>query len=194
MKVYKATNKNMICTMGAGDFRYELGKTYTAEDCKCGKTGLHSCEYILDCMGYYAMGRGNRYFVAEASGDLHEVGGDDTRVASTELTLIKELDPLHICYEAMQYMIQHPGRRWEKSGPYLRAQTDAVTVEGRGWIGIARGFEPAFCAKEGAVIGLLHEEGEEIAMARVFYVDADHAGRPFRMTAGGDIVPAGGAE
>lgn len=194
MKVYKATNKDMVCTMGNGDFQYKIGEKYTAEGCKCGRTGLHSCEYIFGCMSYYGMGQGNRFFVAEAGGDIHEIGGDDTRVSSTELTLIKELDPLHICYEAMEYMIQHPGRKWEHSGNYVKVQPDCVTVGGRGWIGIARGYEPEFCAQEGAVIGLLHEEGEEIAMARVFLVTAEQASKPFRMTAAGDIVPVGGAE
>lgn len=194
MKVYKATNKDMVCTLGAGDFRYELGKTYTAEGCRCGRAGLHSCEYVLDCMSYYPMDGENRFFVAEAGGDIHEIGGDDTRVASTELTLIKSLDPLHICYEAMQYMIQHPGRRWTKAVPNVRASENYVEVGGTGWIGIARGYEPEFKAKAGAVIGLLHEEGEEIAMARVCIVFPDRVGRRFKLTAGGDIVPAGGAE
>ena len=191
MKVFKATHADMSCSMGAGTFRYELGKTYTAAGCKCGKTGLHSCEYILGCMGYYAMDGKNRFFVAEAGGDIHEVGGDDTRVSSTELTLVKELDRLHICYEAMRYMIDHPGRPWETQKTLLRVQQDRVEVGGEGWIGIARGCEPEFSAEKGAVIGLLHEEEGEIAMARVFFVDEDRAGRRFRLNADGELVTGG---
>lgn len=193
MKVFKATHQDMSCTMGAGTFQYELGKTYTADGCKCGKTGLHSCEYILDCMGYYAMDGKNRFFVAEAGGDIHEVGGDDTRVASTELTLIKELDTLHICYEAMRYMMDHPGRPWETQHIRLSVQPGRVDVGGEGWIGIARGYEPEFKAKAGAIVGLLHEEEGEIVMARVFRVDENLAGRRLKITPRGDLI-TGGAE
>lgn len=193
MKVFKATHADMSCSMGAGTFRYELGKTYTAAGCKCGKTGLHSCEYILGCMGYYAMDGKNRFFVAEAGGDIHEVGGDDTRVSSTELTLVKELDRLHICYEAMRYQIDHPGRPWQASGTMLRVQPDRVEVGGEGWIGISRGYEPQFRAKAGAIIGLLHEEEGEIVMARVFRVDENLEDRWLKITPRGDLAQ-GGAE
>ena len=176
MKVFKATHADMSCSMGTGTFRYELGKTYTAAGCKCGKTGLHSCEYILGCMGYYAMDGKNRFFVAEAGGDIHEVGGDDTRVSSTELTLVKELDRLHICYEAMRYQIDHPGRPWQSSGTMLRVQPDRVEVGG-----------------EGASIGLLHEEEGEIVMARVFRVDENLEDRWLKITPRGDLAQ-GGAE
>lgn len=197
MKVYKATRPDMTCTMGIGTFQYELGKTYTAEECKCGKTGLHSCEYILDCMGYYPLGPRtmNRFFLAEASGDLHEVGGDDTRVSSTELKLVEELDSMHICYEAMGYMIQHPRRRWEADHPYVKVQADSVKVGGPYWIGIARGYEPQACGEAWSILGLLHEEDGVIKQAKLIHIGGEYRpGKIYKLTKEGELVAVPGGK
>lgn len=61
MIVFKATNNDMTCTMGQGTFQYQLGVPATAERSKCADSGLHACEYVLDCTGYYSLGRGNRF-------------------------------------------------------------------------------------------------------------------------------------
>ena len=73
-------------------------------------TGLHACEYVLDCTWYYEMGKYNRYFKAKAEGDIAE-DGHETRIACTRLTLLKELTNRDIAKEAMLYMIHHVNRR-----------------------------------------------------------------------------------
>lgn len=173
MKVFKATRADMACTMGKGTFQYELGKTYTAEGCRCGRTGLHTCEYVLGCMGYYPLDGKNRFFLAEASGDIHEIGGDDTRVSSTKLRLLKELSIMEICYEALSYMIHHPKREWEVHGTNLSAEKDIVRGGGRGFLGIARGSEPVIQGKLGAVLGMAQEQDGEIVNARIIYIDGE---------------------
>ena len=190
MKVFKATKADMTCTMGRGVFRYELGKTYTAEECKCGRTGLHSCEYVLDCAGYYEMDGTNRFFEAEASGDIHEIGGDDTRVSSTELKLVRELNLQRICFEALSYMISHPGRKWQREGRNHIVRENMVGMLKRGAMGIARGFEPKISGELGAVLGLAHEENGEIRAAKLITIDAIlyHPGVTYQLTKEGALI------
>lgn len=90
MRVYKATDADMTCHMGNGIFQYFLGVPAVAEESKCGNTGLHACEYVLDCLTYYGLSGGHRFFIAEAEGDIAE-DGKDTRIACTSLTLLQEL-------------------------------------------------------------------------------------------------------
>ena len=47
MLVYKATKADMTCTMGNGTFQYKLNVPAHADSTKCGRRGLHACEYVL---------------------------------------------------------------------------------------------------------------------------------------------------
>ena len=88
MKVYKGTDKDMKCR----GMQYELGKTERTDDAiRCGNKGFHSCEAPLDVLRYYPMRDGNRYFEAEADGKIDRTGADDSKVASSELTLKAEI-------------------------------------------------------------------------------------------------------
>lgn len=170
MKVFKATNADMSCHMGRGTFQYFLGQTATAESSKCGNTGLHACEYVLDCMNYYGMGKGNRFFEAEASGDIAE-DGVNTRISCTELTLVRELTVRDIAREAMKYMLRHPKRNWEHSGRgavAAKERAEAVQPDG---IAIARGTDPAVRGCAGSCLGLIRETEEGIREARLFTVE-----------------------
>lgn len=170
MRVYKATNADMDCTMGSGAYHYILGVPATAGSSRCGVTGLHACEYVLDCIGYYGLGASNRFFVAEASGDIAE-DGTDTRIACTELTLVQELDIRGITAHAMMYMAEHPKRDgWEKEGFLLQAKKDRAEAPQAGAIAIARGERPMARGAEGACLGLVQESGGEVTDARLLTV------------------------
>ncbi len=167
MRVYKATNADMDCTMGSGRYHYVLGVPATAGNSKCGRAGLHACEYVLDCTGYYGLGVSNRFFVAEASGDIAE-DGENTRIACTELTLVQELDIRGITAHAIMYMAEHPRREgWEKEGFLLEAKRDRAEARHSGAIAIARGERPLVRGTEGACLGLVQEENGEITDARL---------------------------
>lgn len=193
MKVFKATREDMTCDMGQGTFRYELGKTYTAVNAKCGSVGLHSCEYVLGCMSYYPLDGKNRFFRAEAAGDIHEVGGADTRVSSTELTLVEELSLMKICYEALAYMIQHTGRNWKADGPGLSVKENIVRAgysDRKPFLGIARGYEPVASGKLGSVLGFAHESGGEIQGAKIIPIDGIYyfPNVEYQLTAAGVLI------
>ena len=88
MKVYKGTDKDMKCR----GFQYELGVTVKSDDAiRCGDKGFHSCEAPFDVLRYYANKDGNRFFVATAGGKIDRTGADDSKIASSEITLDKEI-------------------------------------------------------------------------------------------------------
>ena len=173
MKVFKATNGDMTCTMGKGTFQYRLGEPATAEASKCGDTGLHACEYVADCTAYYSLKGGNRFFRAEAEGDIAE-DGINTRIACTKLTLVEELTARGIAREAMLYILRHPKREgWEKRAALLCIAGNEAWAEEPGGIAIARGKEPRVKGAQGSVLGLLAETEEGILAARLFEVDGE---------------------
>ena len=88
MKVYKGTDKDMKCR----GMQYEIGKTEKSDDAiRCGNKGFHSCEAPFDVLKYYPMRNGNRYFTAEAGGKIDRTCADDSKLASSELTLGAEI-------------------------------------------------------------------------------------------------------
>ena len=88
MKVYKGTDKDMMCR----GMQYEIGKTEKSDSAiRCGDKGFHSCEAPFDVLRYYPLRDGNRYFTAEAEGEIDRSGADDSKLASSELTLKAEI-------------------------------------------------------------------------------------------------------
>ena len=59
---------------------------------RCGDKGYHSCEAPFDVLRYYPNINGNRFFVAKAEGKIDQKENDDTKLASSELTLESEID------------------------------------------------------------------------------------------------------
>lgn len=153
MLVYKATREDMTCTMGHGTFQYQLNVPAYAGGTKCGRSGLHACEYVLDCFRYYSLR--DRIFKAEAQGSIDE-DGENTRIACEQLTLTKELTRRDIVMEAIRYMVNHPEREWEMDLKQIKAQKDRAEGYGDGIV-IARGKNPMVRGKKGDVIGLVVE-------------------------------------
>lgn len=89
MKVYKGTDKNMQCR----GKQYVLGKKEVDDGAiRCGDKGYHSCEAPFDVLRHYPNINGNRFFEAEAGGEIDKAKNDDTKLASSELTLKSEID------------------------------------------------------------------------------------------------------
>lgn len=89
MKVYKGTDRNMQC-LGK---QYVLGKKEVDDGAiRCGDKGYHSCEAPFDVLRYYPNINGNRFFEAEAGGEIDKKENDDTKLASSKLTLKSEIN------------------------------------------------------------------------------------------------------
>ena len=89
MIVYKGTDKNMQCR----GKQYVLGKKEVDDGAiRCGNKGYHSCEAPFDVLQYYPNINGNRFFEAEAGGEIDKIENEDTKLASSELTLKSEIN------------------------------------------------------------------------------------------------------
>ena len=88
LKVYKGTDKDMKCR----GMQYELGETKKDDGAvRCGNKGFHSCKAPMDVLRYYGIKDGSRFFEAEAGGKIDRTGADDSKIASSELTLKAEI-------------------------------------------------------------------------------------------------------
>lgn len=170
MKVYKATDSDMSCHMGHGIFRYQLGVPAAAQASQCGSTGLHACEYVLDCATYYGIDGKHRFFEAEASGDIAE-DGVNTRISCTELTLTRELCNKDIAREVMRFIIKHPKRDgWQHNRGMAVVAEESASIGVKDGIAIARGENPKVKGCSGAHIGWIRETDDGIKDARLLTV------------------------
>lgn len=172
MIVYKGMNPDMTCTKGKGAFRYKLGETVKEGCSKTARKGLHCTENPFLVLGWYGLGKGNRYFLCEASGSIDEDRGDD-KIACTELTVKKELTVKELAGHGMMYMVSHPLRDWKQKGNMLEIAADRAEAFCAGAIAIARGENPMARGAEGSYLGLVRENAGLIEEARLLTVEGD---------------------
>ena len=137
MKVYKGTDKNMKCR----GFQYELGVTVKSDDAiRCGDKGFHSCEAPFDVLRYYPNKDGNRFFVATAGGKIDRTGADDSKIASSEITLDAEISFDELRTAQIEYT-----RAKAESGEYggnwsSLAGCNVSNIAGGYWSNLACGY------------------------------------------------------
>ena len=119
LTTYKGTDKDMKCH---GGFRYELGKKYEDNGAiRCGGSGFHSCKTPLDVFRYFAPNK-SQYFVCEAGGIVDE-DNEDSKIASSELTLTAEIGipglvKAHIDYVKSHTTTEHTDPKQATAGDY----------------------------------------------------------------------------
>ena len=131
IKVYKGTDKDMKCR----GMQYNLGETVKSDDAiLCGSKGFHSCEAPLDVLQYYSAKDGNRFFEAEAGGKIDRTGADDSKIASSELTLKAEIGLPGLVKAQIEYVKKHcTNERNAKPGkPATAGSYGAATAGYRG--------------------------------------------------------------
>lgn len=169
MLAFKGFTKDLTCIRGEGIFQYEPGVLYTAEKSKCVSTGFHCTENPLECLDWYALGEGNRYFIVEAGGSIDE-DGRDAKISCTQIRLVEELSIPALVYHAMVYMVKHPLRTWEKTGHMLEVKKDVAEANKKGAIAIARGECPKVRGSAGAILGLVVERDGQMKTIKFFVV------------------------
>ena len=101
VETFKGTDRDMEC---CGGYQYTLGEKNTDDGAiRCGNKGFHSCEAPMDVLRYFPARDGNRYFTAEAGGDIDRSGADDSKIASSELTIKAEIGLPGIIRAHMEY-------------------------------------------------------------------------------------------
>lgn len=169
MIAYKGFHQDLTCTLGKGTFQYKEGETIKEEKSKCASSGSHCAENPFDCFCYYPLGNHNRYFMVEAAGSIDE-DGNDTKIACTEMTLLKELTIKQMAGYGMVFMVKYPKREWKQNRTHLQIQEDIAEGSTKDSIAIARGNNPKVKGVKGSIIGLV-EEHKEIVGARLLEVD-----------------------
>jgi hypothetical protein len=98
IKAYKGFDKDLKCR----GFSFEIGKKYVHEgEVKACQSGFHSCEYPLDVFTYYPPSE-SRFALVEAEGEINK-HGDDSKVASSHLTIKAELTLSRLINAAIEY-------------------------------------------------------------------------------------------
>ena len=173
MIAFKGFTKDLTATRGKGTFQFKEGETYIEEESKCARTGFHCAEDPFDCFSYYSLGNGNRFFAVEAAGSLDE-DGSNSKIACTQITLLKELSLKEMAYYKIKYMILHPVRNWQSTGCNYKVWENMAEGDGEGTIAIARGKDPKAKGKAGSVLGLLCEPEEGVfEQVKIFEVKND---------------------
>ncbi|EPG5709382.1 DUF7666 domain-containing protein [Klebsiella aerogenes] len=97
---YKGFKQDLTCR----GFQFELNKTFEHEGkVKACSSGFHSCEYPLDCFGYYPPAE-SRYAEAVASGQISKEDGGDSKIASATITIKAELSVHQLVTRAIEWI------------------------------------------------------------------------------------------
>ena len=188
---YKGFNRDWTCR----GYQYKVGETHVHD----GKTeacesGFHACEYPLDVFSYYAPSQ-SVFAIVEASGDLDRKG-DDSKIASSKLTVKGEIGIAGLVKDAIEYTVSRTkpskskkskkanndeGRsQVSNTGDYSAASNtgdysaasntgyrSAASVGGKESVAIATGYESKAKGSESCAIVLVHRnDGGDIVHIR----------------------------
>lgn len=174
LTTYKGTEKDMKCH---GGFRYELGKKYEDNGAiRCGGSGFHSCKTPLDVFRYFAPNK-SRYFVCEAGGIVDE-DNEDSKIASSELTLTAEIGipglvKAHIDYVKSHTTTEHTDPKQATAGAcgaatagdYGAATSRGSVTVGVNGTGLVRGNGVMIRGGLGAILVIAEEEENSYDLA-----------------------------
>lgn len=144
MIAYKGFNKGFICR----GYQFSLGENIT-EEANCAQNGFHSAENPLDCITYYGNIKDSVYCIVEVSGDIDE-DDRDSKIASTELRIIKQLTLDELFLHGLAFMVDHPKRAWSN-----HVTKDKAIA--RGGFAVVRGVDPIAQGKRGDILAFAKE-------------------------------------
>ena len=162
MIAYKAFEPGLICR----GYQFVMGLNIT-DKANCAKNGFHCAENPLDCLSYYGNMEGSEYYLVNAGGDIDE-DGDDTKIACTELTIIKKLSREEFFLHGVAYAADHPLLRWSSNVTRDRAEAR------RGYV-VVRGIDPIAKGSIGDILAFAKEEPhtQKIVQLAVTRVDGE---------------------
>ena len=144
IKTFKGTDKDMKCR----GMQYEIDKTEKSDDAiRCGDKGFHSCEAPFDVLRYYPICNNNRYFIAEAGGKIDRSFAQDSKLASSELTLKAEVSFKDLVRAQFEFTRKKAKNGTEGGGGNLAggdrsnlAGGDRSNLAGGDWSNLAGGY------------------------------------------------------
>lgn len=162
MIAYKGFHPGLVCR----DYHFVMGLNVT-EKANCRANGFHCAEDPLDCLTYYPNMEQSEYYLVDAGGDVDE-DDNDSKIACTELTILKKLERKEFFLHALVYMVDHPGRKWNS-----HVQKDMGRTEHD--FAIVRGIDPVATGKKGDILGYAKESPDckKIIQITVTRVDGE---------------------
>ena len=103
MITYKGFKKDLTCR----GKQFEIGSLNAEPKAKCANTGNHSAENPIDVLRYSPDISDSVYCVCNAGGDIDE-DANDSKVASTELEIIRVLSLRDFFLHILIYLSKHP--------------------------------------------------------------------------------------
>lgn len=160
MIAYKGFHPGLICR----DYQFVMGLNVT-EKANCAANGFHCAENPLDCLRYYGDMKHSEYYLVRPGGDIDE-DEDDSKIACTELTIIKKLEREEFFLHALAYMVDHPGREWNQ---YVQRD------KGQAQYGYAvvRGADPVASGRKGDVLAFARESPDSKKIVQIAVVPVD---------------------
>lgn len=162
MIAYKGFKLGLVCL----GYQFAIGLNVTNQ-ANCHKNGFHCAENPLDCLSYYWDMDTSEYCIVNAGGDIDE-DGDDSKIACTELTIMKKLTREEFFLHGLAYMADHPLQKWSQHVSEGRAKAR------RGYA-VVRGIDPVACGELGDILAFAKEDlsGERITQLSWARVDGD---------------------
>jgi hypothetical protein len=159
MIAYKGFDPGLICRC----YQFVMGLNVT-EKANCRANGFHCAEDPLDCLSYYSNLNRAEYYIVNAGGDIDE-DEIDSKIACTEITIIKRLTKEELFLHGLAYMVDHPLRKWSSHVTKDNARAS------RGYA-IVRGPDPVASGEAGDILAFAKEEPgggklTQVALARV---------------------------
>jgi len=159
MIAYKAFEPGLICR----GYQFVMGLNVT-DEANCARNGFHCAENPLDCLRYYPDMDKSEYYIVDCRGDINE-DGRDSKIACTELFIIKRLTKEDFFLHGLAYMADHPLMKW---GSHVTADR----AKAKNGFAVVRGVDPIACGTKGDILALAKEDPTngritQIAMTRV---------------------------
>lgn len=159
MIAYKGFRPGMVCL----GYQFLMGLNVT-DQANCRKNGFHCASNPLDCLTYYPNMDESEYYIVDAGGDIDE-DEHDSKIACTELKIIKRLTKEEFFLHGLAYMTDHPLQKWSR-----HVKKDKANAE-NGYA-VVRGADPIACGKRGDVLAFAKESPdgkkiEQVSLARV---------------------------
>lgn len=159
MIAYKGFCPGLICR----GYQFHMGLNVT-EEANCAQNGFHCAEDPLDCLSYYGSLENSEYCLVRPGGDIDE-DNCDSKIACTELSILKKLEREEFFLHALAYMVDHPGREWS-------CHVHQNQAKAKYGYAVVRGTDPLASGKKGDILAFAKEDADakkivQIAVVRV---------------------------
>ena len=154
MIAYKGFRPGLICR----GYQFVMGLN-TTEKANCRENGFHCAENPLDCLSYYSSLEHSEYYIVNAGGDIDE-DEHDSKIACTELTVIKRLTKEELFLHGLAYMVDHPRRVWSSHVAANRAMANCGYA-------VVRGKDPVATGRLGDILAFAKEAPDSEAIVQV---------------------------